>query len=146
MSYLVSNGLGDSIDAPSVDEMRRFIADVDASDEEHGAAWLATDEGSHLEWNGDGRLVYSCADTQRHLTGVSRERTVTLWQALARTDSRTWNVSPGCPATGTWLLPTSSESSHSQRKRRRRPRYSLQRARAHSMKPTIGDAESTGRK
>ncbi|MBI2389219.1 MAG: hypothetical protein HYV09_06345 [Deltaproteobacteria bacterium] len=84
MTYYVVNGLGDSIDRPSPDQMRRFLEDVDVSDEEHGAAWLSTDGGLTLEWNGDGRLVYSWRPNPvRHLLHVSREKTLQLWKALA---------------------------------------------------------------
>jgi hypothetical protein len=83
--FYIANGLGDSIDSPSADQMRRFLGDIDPADEEHGAAWLSTEEGYSLEWNGDGRLVFDQADAQvvRHLRDVSPERALELWTALA---------------------------------------------------------------
>jgi len=41
-----------------VAQMRASLDDLDIADEEHGAAWLSTDDGLSLEWNGDGRLVF----------------------------------------------------------------------------------------
>lgn len=45
MRFYIANGLGASIDSPSREQMRKFLQDVDAEDEEHGAAWLAADAG-----------------------------------------------------------------------------------------------------
>jgi len=85
-TYGVTNGLGDSVDEPSEEEMRSFLQRLDPSDVEHGAAWLWTEEGVTLEWSVDGRLVF---DTEgpgpaRHMKPVSRERVLELWMALAR--------------------------------------------------------------
>jgi hypothetical protein len=88
VSFYVANGLGDHIKAPSVDQMRQFLADVDTTDEEHGAAWLSTDGGYSLEWNG-AALVFSVPDAYarpRHMPKVSRERALELWIALANGD------------------------------------------------------------
>ncbi|MDB5218924.1 MAG: hypothetical protein JWO86_6851 [Myxococcaceae bacterium] len=82
--------MGDSIDAPSRAERRAFLFDVDATDHEHGAAWLATDHRV-LEWHAvDGRLVFgtitpraSRRHPSRHLLDISRERTLELWDMLA---------------------------------------------------------------
>jgi hypothetical protein len=54
MGFHIANGFGDSLKAPTVEQMRAFLDDLDITDEEHGAAWLSTDEGLSLEWNGDG--------------------------------------------------------------------------------------------
>jgi hypothetical protein len=85
MGFRVENGLGDSIDAPSPEQMRELLFAVDASDLEHGAAWLATDDEYVLEWNGDGRLVFDVGGhlPERHMKDVSRERALALWQLLA---------------------------------------------------------------
>jgi hypothetical protein len=85
MFFYVCNGLGDSIDNPSREQMETFLRGIDVTDEEHGAAWLAREDERHLEWNGDGRLVFgeSGASKVRYLRGVSRERTLELWIALA---------------------------------------------------------------
>jgi hypothetical protein len=87
MGFYVVNGLGDSLDSPSEAQMHSFVAAVDAADEEHGAAWLSTDDESTLEWNGDGRFVFSQPGrAPRHLAGVDRARAVELWLAMARGD------------------------------------------------------------
>jgi hypothetical protein len=81
----VDNGLGDHLDDPSVDQMRAFLAGVDETDEEHGAAWLSTDDGDSLEWSAFG-MVYSrrgSCERPRHMRAVSRERALELWLALA---------------------------------------------------------------
>jgi hypothetical protein len=55
MRFYVESVLGDWLDDPSVEEMRRFLDEVDSHGGEHGAAWVATDSGFTLEWSGDGR-------------------------------------------------------------------------------------------
>jgi hypothetical protein len=85
MGFYVVNGLGDSLQSPSTEEMRKFLAGIDVADEEHGAAWLSTDDGYSLEWSGDGRLVFTAGSESppRYLRGVSVERALELWLALA---------------------------------------------------------------
>jgi hypothetical protein len=76
VSFYVANGLGDHLDHPTETEMRRFLFEVDATDEEHGAAWLATDDGYSLEWS-DAALVFSGPGfdpPSRHMRKVPRER------------------------------------------------------------------------
>lgn len=82
--------------------MREFLDELDTADEEHGAAWLATDAGYALEWNGDGRLVFEAPglDRSRHLLGVSKDRVIELWSALAqgeftRVEGEPWNDGNG---------------------------------------------------
>ena len=58
MAVRISNALGDSIDEPSAQQMRRFLEELDPTDDEHGAAWVSDEDGNVLEWNVDGRLVY----------------------------------------------------------------------------------------
>lgn len=89
MAFSIANGMGDSIDEPSPAQRRKFLFDLDTSDEEHGAAWLSTDDHA-LEWSGayGGLLVFSSMTAEgsgadRHLTGVTRERTLELWRMLA---------------------------------------------------------------
>lgn len=90
MAISIANGLGDSIDKPSVEQMRQFLEELDPADLEHGAAWISDDDGNTLEWNVDSRLVYeNWCDTgeppaPRHLLGVSVDKTLELWQLLAQ--------------------------------------------------------------
>ncbi len=88
MSFYVANGLGDYIDNPTVEEMRDFLAQVDVTDEEHGAAWLSVASGHTLEWS-DAVLVFTVPGsdpTSQHIRKVSRERALSLWVALATGD------------------------------------------------------------
>src|SRR5690349_19666021 len=84
MSYHICNGEGDSVDAPSVAQMRDFLEALDPADEEHGAAWLVDEEGNGLEYEVGGNLCFSrrLAD-ERHLSGVSHDRVIELWLLLA---------------------------------------------------------------
>jgi hypothetical protein len=89
MAVSIANGMGDSINEPSPEQMKKFLFDVDTTDQEHGAAWLSTDDHV-LEWSGadGGLLVFSTttaerSDASRHLADISRERTLELWQMLA---------------------------------------------------------------
>lgn len=80
MGHYVANGMGDSLDNPSRDEMREFLDAIDVDDEEHGAAWISDDSGRSLEWNGNGVLVRS-RDSQpsEHIAGVSKAEALELW-------------------------------------------------------------------
>ena len=51
VAFYIANGLGDHLHDPTEGEMRLFLNAVDASDEEHGAAWLSTESGYTLEWS-----------------------------------------------------------------------------------------------
>src|SRR5688572_2466517 len=87
MAVRISNALGDSIDEPSAQQMRRFLEELDPTDDEHGAAWVSDEDGNVLEWNVDGRLVYDNYEKPpdpRHMVGVSIAKTVELWQLLAQ--------------------------------------------------------------
>jgi hypothetical protein len=104
MGCHIANGFGDSLKAPTVEQMRAFLDNLDITDEEHGAAWLSTDEGLSLEWNGDGRLVFDDGAAHesrvRHLSGVSREHALALWAALAIGDLVTVEGQPWAPGNG----------------------------------------------
>lgn len=84
MSYYLVNGMGDSVDSPTVAEMRAFLDATDFADEEHGAAWLADDEDNCLEYSGGGLLVFSQGElAPRHMVGVDADRLIALWTHLA---------------------------------------------------------------
>lgn len=83
-AFEVGNGVGDSLDSPSPEQMKAFLDALDPTDEEHGAAWLSTPEGYSLEWEVGGRLVFSRPDASTsHLPNVSREHALALWVALS---------------------------------------------------------------
>jgi hypothetical protein len=85
MAVYLANGLGESIDEPSAEQMREVLEDLDPEDVEHAAAWLSDDAGHTLEWNVDGRLVYDKgALPPRHMLGVAQARVIDLWQLLAK--------------------------------------------------------------
>lgn len=107
MGFYLANGFGDSIDSPSRAQMREFLNELDTADEEHGAAWLATDDGYALEWSGNGRLVFEApgADRSRHLIGVSEDRAIELWCALAQGDVARVEREPWSEGTGFILTP-----------------------------------------
>ena len=82
MSY-VQNGMGDSLESPTVDDLERFLAELDPEDLEHGAAWIEHERGHTLEYSVDGRLVYNHPTrAPRHLTDVTKARALELWLAL----------------------------------------------------------------
>jgi hypothetical protein len=83
MGYFICNGIGESKDCPSEQELRKFLRDLDPADVEHGAAWVSDDAGNTLEFNVDGRLVFSRDGTKsRHLLGVSAQHVLELWLLL----------------------------------------------------------------
>lgn len=81
--------------------MRAFLAELDASDEEHPDAALIHESGWTLSVFEGGLVVYEnveSGDNPRHLLGVSRDKALALWEALARgnfgeIESESW--SPG---------------------------------------------------
>lgn len=84
MAFYVCNGNGDTEDSPSADQMAKFLEDLDPEDVEHGAAWLADDDGNSLEYSIDGSLCFDREGHEpRHLNPVSREKTLRLWHHLA---------------------------------------------------------------
>lgn len=101
-SFYIANGMGDAVDGPSDEEMRAFLEAIDANDDEHGAAWLTIDEGDRsLEWNGDGRLVYGVGSNEsRHITGVDRDKALSLWGALVRGELDVIEREPWAPGAG----------------------------------------------
>ena len=106
MAFSIANGMGDSIDEPSPAQMRKLLFDVDTTDEEHGAAWLSTDDHV-LEWSGahGGLLVFSPATAEssgasRHLVDVPRERTLELWRMLAEGRLQELERQPWLPGNG----------------------------------------------
>lgn len=85
MAVSLADGLGHSIDAPSAEQMREVLEDLDPDDVEHAAAWLSDEAGNTLEWNVDGRLVYDKQGLPpRHMPEVAADRVVELWQMLAK--------------------------------------------------------------
>jgi hypothetical protein len=74
VTIYISNGWGDSEKQPTPATMRRFLEALDPNDEEHGAAWVSDEEDNSLEWNVDGRLVYSSATSSRHMLKVSKDK------------------------------------------------------------------------
>lgn len=106
MDFYVSNGMGDSLDNPTEERMREFLAAIDETDEEHGAAWLSLAAGPSLEWNGDGRLVYTRKDDSTvSLRNVTRERALELWLMLVRGDFATLDAEPWTQGNGYVLTP-----------------------------------------
>jgi hypothetical protein len=81
--FYICNGNGESADSPTAEIMRKFLADLDPADEEHGAAWVADDEGNALEYEVGGNLSFSRSDQTRHLPQVSIHQVVALWEKLA---------------------------------------------------------------
>lgn len=126
MAFYVENGLGDSIDSPSPDEMWEFLRAIDATDEEHGAAWLSTDEGASLEWNGDGRPVLTSPEDRppRHLRDVSRERALELWLALAQNALEDIEKCAWQPGNGFVMTPEREREIHEWQRRQDREFYS----------------------
>jgi hypothetical protein len=84
--------------------MRLVLERLDPRDEEHGAAWLSTDDGDSLEYEVGGNLCFTRADSDRHLPQVSTEKVLELWGALARgeldrLEEEPWQVGPRPPLT-----------------------------------------------
>jgi hypothetical protein len=66
--------------------MRTFLDELDPEDEEHGAAWLADDDGNTLEYEVSGNLCFSRGENSRHLSQVPKDQVLALWKQLALGD------------------------------------------------------------
>lgn len=88
-SYRVVDGFGDGIDNPSIEQMREFLERLNLDDEEHSEVWLTHDQTSWtLSCFPSSKIVfYQMSDgyeyKPRHLTNVSRDKMLELWQKLA---------------------------------------------------------------
>lgn len=82
MHFFVCNGNGESADDPSPEVMRKFLAELDQTDEEHGAAWVGDEEGNSLEYEVGGNLAFTRSDQLRHMAHVVPDRVLELWQKL----------------------------------------------------------------
>jgi hypothetical protein len=84
-AYHIVNGMGDSLESPTAEQMLDFLRQVDWSDREHGAAWASDEYGNSLELDSDGILVFSTGDDPvRHIPGCTHEKAVALWNLLAK--------------------------------------------------------------
>lgn len=100
--FHVCNGEGDSVNWPSVEQMRAFLDGLDPSDEEHGAAWLTNDDGDSLEYEIAGNLCFSSGGQHRHLPKVTKEKVLELWTLLSRgelsaLEREAWQPGPRAP-------------------------------------------------
>ena len=93
----MTNGFGDSLDAPSAGEMLEFLKALPPDDAEHGAAWLTDASGNSLEFEVAGNLAFTSASGTRHLCRVSVERVVELWSLLASGDHAALEREPWQP-------------------------------------------------
>jgi hypothetical protein len=88
LSYQVVDGFGDGIDNPSVEQMREFLERLNPDDEEHSEVSLTHDQTSWtLSCFLSSKIVFYQHEHEykpRHLTGVSREKMLELWQKLAK--------------------------------------------------------------
>ena len=104
MGPYLRNGLGDEIDAPSIEDLRRFLCELDPNDKEHGAAWVSTRDGITLEWNVGGRMAFARRGTPtRHMLGVEKERAVELWLDLMADRLDEIEACPWLPGVGPLL-------------------------------------------
>jgi hypothetical protein len=75
--------MGDESADPDESALRKFLQDIDPSDEEHGAAWVTDELENSLEFNGDGRLVFSRGEGRpRHIPHASKDFALTCWHLL----------------------------------------------------------------
>ncbi len=88
-SFQIVDGFGDGIENPSVEQMRRYLDRLDIDDEEHGEVWLTHHQSSWtLSCFPSSKVVfYQESDDHeykpRHITNVSRDKMLELWQNLA---------------------------------------------------------------
>ncbi len=85
--YYVADGWGDSVNSPNVEEMKKLLDKLDIDDPEHCEAWLThTESGWTLACHPNNEVVFENDEqniSPRHLTNVSRDKMLTLWQKLA---------------------------------------------------------------
>lgn len=101
VAHHVTNGSGESIEDPTLHELRAFLEELDDHDEEHGAAWLVKD-GVSIQWVVDGRVTNTDLGQRsvRHLKGVSRARALELWKLLIAGEHVALEQQPWQPGNG----------------------------------------------
>ncbi len=92
MSYFVTSRWGAEDSEPSEDRLREVLAELDTvpDDEEHGEVSLSHESGWTLSLSIGGTLVWEDIESDdaapRHMTDVSKEKTLGLWLRLADSD------------------------------------------------------------
>lgn len=87
ISYHVNRRWGGSDDEPSLDQMREALAELDVEDIEHPDVSLIHESDWCLGAYPSGLLIWENLSSDcepQHMSGVSRERVLELWQCLAR--------------------------------------------------------------
>ena len=102
MSYHVNRRWGDSDCDPTIEKMREALAELDVEDIEHPDVALIHESGWCLGAYQSGLLIWEHLEGNepRHMRGISRERTLELWQILARGDLATIDSEPWKPGYG----------------------------------------------
>jgi hypothetical protein len=106
--FYLANGMGDSLDAPTPEQMESFLLALDITDEAHGQAWLSNDFLT-LSWGFGLRLVFDDGKHERHLPNVSRERALELWGRLLSGDLVGLEREPWQPGDGRVYSPERAE-------------------------------------
>jgi hypothetical protein len=90
VTYQIGDGWGESADNPSVEDMQKFLDKLDIDDEEHCEVWLTNDL---TDWTlscfpNNTIVFYESSENSgykpRHLTSVSRNKMLELWEKLAK--------------------------------------------------------------
>ena len=99
MGYHLTRRWGDDESEASLDRMIEALAELDIEDAEHPDASLTHDSEWSLSAYSNGTLVWENLEegNPRHMTGVSREQILDLWQKLAIGDLRSIEQEPWQP-------------------------------------------------
>jgi hypothetical protein len=86
MSFHAVAWNGETIDAPSVSQMRALLASLKDADEEHPDCWLQHESGWSLSFSRSSRLIWENVEegNPRHLASASAEKTLELWTLLSQ--------------------------------------------------------------
>jgi hypothetical protein len=93
---------GDSVDEPSLEQMREALAELDVEDVEHPDTWLEHESGWSLSAFEVGLLWQNIETDEppRHIKDVTRERVLELWLKLAEGKVAEIDAEPWLPGNG----------------------------------------------
>lgn len=88
MSYSICHRLGGMESEPPLSDLPALYDELDSDDTEHTDVSLTHESEWCLSASRDGTLIWENlgAGSPRHMTSVSRERTLALWARLAQGD------------------------------------------------------------
>lgn len=103
MAVILTKRWGQTVQGPTVEDMRSALIELQESDLEHPDCWLSDEEGWTLAFHEGGRAVLENVETGDgpwHMPKVGMEHALELWHLLERNDlgklmAKEWSIGYG---------------------------------------------------